>query len=227
MNVLYRSLHPEAIMIDDKGKIQLFDFGLAKVGGVGGNNYTICGVANYLSPEMVAHQESHCEAVDLWSLGVLLYELVHGAYPFAGANEIATYSKIAAYGHCTDSNKRKEMLVLANTTPLEKAAGPLIEALLVPTHSDRLGMPVGGDRSKGQEALRNHPFFVKGACKVDWKKFGSVTSPLMPRLVKAKDQMLQDGMTGIESASGGSLKEKFDLEYTPSRAEDYWLQGEL
>ena len=81
-------------MIDDKGKIQLFDFGLAKVGGVGGKNYTICGVANYLAPEMVFHHKSHCEAVDLWSLGVLLYELVHGKYPFACDTEVATYSKI-------------------------------------------------------------------------------------------------------------------------------------
>jgi serine/threonine protein kinase len=226
MTILYRSLHPEAIMIDDKGKIQLFDFGLAKVGGVGGSNYTICGVANYLAPEMVFHQRSHCEAVDLWSLGVLLYELVHGEYPFAGDNEIATYSKIAAYGHCLNAKDRRKMLDLRSSSKLEKAAAPLIEALLVPEHTDRLGMPVKGSRPKGEAALRSHSFFTSGKSKVDWKKIGIMQSPLMPRLVKAKELMLIDGLAGTGSGNK-SLQERFMEEYPPSTAQDYWLTGEV
>jgi serine/threonine protein phosphatase PrpC/serine/threonine protein kinase len=197
IGIMYRSLHPEGIMIDSKGRLQLCDFGLAKADGVGGKSFTICGIANYLAPEMVFHQQPHNEAVDFWSLGVLLHELVCGDYPFAGQNEIATYSKIAAYAQCKDLKRRREMLPLQNETALEKAASPLVDALLNPEAGDRLGMPIKGSREKGEEALRAHPYFQTQ--KVDWSRVHSTNSPLMGRLVIEKDIVTKESAVETEN----------------------------
>lgn len=222
MGIMYRSLHPEGIMIDDKGRLQLFDFGLSKTDGVGGKSFTICGIANYLAPEMVFHQQPHNEAVDFWSLGVLLHELICGDYPFAGDNEIATYSKIAAYAQCKSDSKRRDMLPLQRKTSLEKAASPLVEALLNPDPSARLGMPVAGDRGKGEAALKNHSFFKDSAIKTDLNRMRSVQSPLIARLVKEKEIIATNATEDTHS-----LLELFFAETAISGAEKaagkHWL----
>lgn len=46
----------------------------------------MCGTLDYLSPEMASHQ-TYDERVDLWSIGVLTYELIYGKAPFKGANK--------------------------------------------------------------------------------------------------------------------------------------------
>ena len=66
------------------------------MGAVEAKTYTICGDMNYFSPEQLAHR-GHDETVDFWALGVFLYEMVTGDYPFVAKNEIATYSKIATF----------------------------------------------------------------------------------------------------------------------------------
>lgn len=56
---------------------------------------TLCGTLDYLPPEMV-EQKSHDSAVDLWSLGVLCYELLVGKPPFEAKDNNETYKRICA-----------------------------------------------------------------------------------------------------------------------------------
>ena len=73
--IVHRDLKPENLMIDDDGHLKVIDFGFAKV--VQDRTWTICGTPDYMAPEVVQHR-GHGSAVDFWSLGVLIYEMVVG-----------------------------------------------------------------------------------------------------------------------------------------------------
>ncbi|GLE00573.1 hypothetical protein PINS_up009330 [Pythium insidiosum] len=83
-NVVYRDLKPENILLDAQGYAKLVDFGFAKK--LRGKTYTLCGTPEYLAPEIILGI-GHGVAVDSWGLGVLLYEMIMGASPFAAKDE--------------------------------------------------------------------------------------------------------------------------------------------
>ena len=78
-NMVYRDLKPENIMIHSDGYLKLIDFGFAKV--VTKRTFTICGTPEYIAPEILLN-EGHGKAVDWWTLGILLYEMLAGYPPF-------------------------------------------------------------------------------------------------------------------------------------------------
>jgi serine/threonine protein kinase len=67
------------MMIDKEGYIKVVDMGFAKI--VKDRTYTLCGTPEYLAPELVLGQ-GHYKGVDIWAIGVLIYELVSGHSPF-------------------------------------------------------------------------------------------------------------------------------------------------
>ncbi|HEY48379.1 MAG TPA: protein kinase [Anaerolineae bacterium] len=92
--VIHRDLKPENILLDEAGNAYLTDFGIAK--DIGGERLTqtgkIVGSADYLAPEQ-AKGEPVTPKIDIYALGVVLYEILTGEHPFPGLTPIQTLQK--------------------------------------------------------------------------------------------------------------------------------------
>jgi eukaryotic-like serine/threonine-protein kinase len=90
--VVHRDLKPENIMVDDKDNIKLIDFGIAAKEGARrltfGNLSQIMGTPDYISPEQVNGKRGDARS-DIYSVGVMLYEMLTGETPFRGDNPFA------------------------------------------------------------------------------------------------------------------------------------------
>jgi len=92
--VVHRDLKPENILMCDGNVAKLADFGwCAEVSKDGGLRHTFCGTWDYLSPEMVSN-EPHDHTVDIWAMGVLLYEMLVGRPPFSASSQFKAMSRI-------------------------------------------------------------------------------------------------------------------------------------
>eukprot|EP00928_Gymnodinium_smaydae_P025862 TRINITY_DN2047_c0_g8_i1.p1 TRINITY_DN2047_c0_g8~~TRINITY_DN2047_c0_g8_i1.p1 ORF type:complete len:934 (+),score=249.81 TRINITY_DN2047_c0_g8_i1:121-2922(+) len=81
-NIVYRDLKPENVMIDEQGYLKLIDFGIAKKIPEGSTRtFTMVGTPHYMAPEIIRGQ-GYGTIVDIWSLGVMLFEFVCGYLPF-------------------------------------------------------------------------------------------------------------------------------------------------
>ncbi|KAJ3016628.1 camp-dependent protein kinase catalytic subunit [Thoreauomyces humboldtii] len=89
--IVYRDLKPENILLDTTGHVKLADFGFAKV--VKKTTQSFCGTPDYIAVEIVANKPYGC-AVDWWSLGVLIFELVSGKTPFGDDSSDRIYDNI-------------------------------------------------------------------------------------------------------------------------------------
>ena len=79
MNIIYRDLKPENLLVSADGYLKLTDFGFAKV--VVNRTYTLCGTPEYIAPEILLNK-GHGKGVDWWTLGILMYEMATGRPPF-------------------------------------------------------------------------------------------------------------------------------------------------
>merc|ERR1719277_86488 len=162
--VIYRDLKPENLLLTDKGHIKLTDMGLAKF--VIGKTYTTCGTPDYFAPEPIA-STGHTNAVDWWTLGVLVFELMSGPPPFESAYPMQIYSKVT-----------KGINKVPFPPKCQGAVGDLIKSLLKKEPSERLPMRPGGVKN-----LRDCKWFSQ----FDWNAFNEATlDPPYKPVVKSK-----------------------------------------
>ncbi|TMW66433.1 hypothetical protein Poli38472_004198 [Pythium oligandrum] len=178
-NIVYRDLKPENLLIDPQGYLKVVDFGFAKV--VEDRTYTLCGTPEYLAPELVLGK-GHSKGVDYWALGVLIYEMVVGYSPFAGANQ-ADQMQICR-------NIVKETVQYPPW--VSESCRDLISKLLERDQTKRMGITHGGART-----IRAHPWFAA----VNWDNMYKKkdTAPYKPRLADPFDTSKFDAVTESES----------------------------
>src|SRR3989338_4082443 len=93
IGIVYRDLKPENILLTAAGHIAITDFGLSKELAENEGTSTFCGTPEYLAPEILLNQ-GHNTAVDWWSLGTFMYEMLTGLPPFYSQNQNIMYQKI-------------------------------------------------------------------------------------------------------------------------------------
>ena len=91
--IIHRDIKPENLLLDENYRIKLSDFGWANYQEENQLRKTFCGTPEYLSPEMI-RKTGHNYLVDIWTLGVLLFELLAGYAPFTGANQSELFMNI-------------------------------------------------------------------------------------------------------------------------------------
>ncbi|XP_071092225.1 SNF-related serine/threonine-protein kinase-like [Haliotis cracherodii] len=95
LHVVHRDLKPENVVFFEKlGLVKLTDFGFSNMFNPGKKLETSCGSLAYSAPEILLGDSYDAPAVDVWSLGVILYMLVCGCAPFQEANDSETLTMI-------------------------------------------------------------------------------------------------------------------------------------
>ena len=89
-NIIHRDIKPENLLLDDKDNVKLCDFGWANFVNDSNSRSTFCGTMEYMAPEIL-NKEQYNKGIDIWALGVLLYELIHGYPPFSSDNKPTDY----------------------------------------------------------------------------------------------------------------------------------------
>lgn len=86
-NVIHRDIKMENLLLDEHHNIKIIDFGFSICALASQKLKIFCGTPSYMAPEIVMKKEYSGPPADMWSLGVLLYAMLCGVFPFKGATE--------------------------------------------------------------------------------------------------------------------------------------------
>uniref|UniRef100_A0A0A9D0G5 non-specific serine/threonine protein kinase n=1 Tax=Arundo donax TaxID=35708 RepID=A0A0A9D0G5_ARUDO len=120
------------------------------------------GTHEYLAPEIIKG-EGHGSAVDWWTFGIFLHELMYGKTPFKGQTNRATLFNVVG-----------QQLKFSDCPPASNASRDLIRGLLAKEPQSRLGV------KRGAAEIKQHPFFEG----VNWALIRCSTPPGVPRAVE-------------------------------------------
>eukprot|EP01022_Parablepharisma_sp_SALTPOND_P014704 TRINITY_DN201_c0_g1_i1.p1 TRINITY_DN201_c0_g1~~TRINITY_DN201_c0_g1_i1.p1 ORF type:complete len:638 (-),score=59.80 TRINITY_DN201_c0_g1_i1:11782-13695(-) len=93
-SITHRDIKLENILLDESNNIKIIDFGFSTCIPNTKKIKIFCGTPSYMAPEIVSRKEYAGPPADIWALGVLLYAMLCGAFPFKGENDKDLYRKI-------------------------------------------------------------------------------------------------------------------------------------
>ena len=105
-HIIHRDIKPDNMMLSTSGQLKLVDFGTAKLLDIPPHSsskptassspkkHSFVGTAAYVAPEILTSTEPHSYAVDQWSAGATIYQLITGRLPFQAASEYLTFQRI-------------------------------------------------------------------------------------------------------------------------------------
>lgn len=215
MGFIYRDLKPENILLHQSGHIMLSDFDLSvqakdtknpvvkgsalsslldtKICSDGFRTNSFVGTEEYIAPEVI-RGNGHTAAVDWWTLGILIYEMLFGFTPFKGDNTNQTFSNIL-----------KNDVIFPNNNEISRTCKDLIKRLLTKNETKRLGSKLGASD------IKRHPFFKK----VQWSLLRNQEPPLIPVLTEDGydfTKLSNNTNKGVEKSKGiGKGKGSGDL----------------
>ncbi len=94
--IIHRDIKPENILLDSNNSVKLGDFGWSNFFNGDRRRLTYCGTPEYLAPEMIK-QCGHDKSLDIWNIGVLMFELLTGNPPFEGSNQNELFENILKF----------------------------------------------------------------------------------------------------------------------------------
>lgn len=137
LNLIHRDLKPHNILLSKNGNIKIADFGFVKDYTENSMFDTLCGSPIYMAPEILQHKKYDAK-VDLWSIGIILYEMLSAEPPFTASNHIELLKTIET----TKLKFQKNIIISTDCINI-------IESLLVVNPKERISF----------DDFFNHPFF--------------------------------------------------------------------
>ncbi|KAM0939253.1 putative protein kinase CAMK-CAMKL-CHK1 family [Dioscorea sansibarensis] len=123
--VYHRDLKPENLLLDSEGNLKVSDFGLSTLKQPGALLMTACGSPSYVAPEVITKKNYKGAAADVWSCGVVLFELLAGHLPFEDESLTNLYQKITRAAYTCPSwftaNQRELISRILNPSPRRRA----------------------------------------------------------------------------------------------------------
>jgi len=139
--IIHRDIKPENVLLNEHNKVKLTDFGWSNYIEDSGVRSTYCGTPVYLAPEMIK-ESGHDHNLDIWCIGILMFELLTGSIPFQGADQQALSSNILKNKICWPKD-------------IDPSAKDLISKILKTEPSERIQLV----------DMLKHPFFLRNVDK--------------------------------------------------------------